>query len=82
MLKKTPSKVAQKNSNTLFFLTAWAAQMAQREEFMFQNVAYRPTVYKTGCRATTEPHRQKFKMTTDYWSGTQNVFGIFIKVCL
>ena len=56
--------------------------MTQTEEFMFQNVAYRPTVYKTGCRATTEPHRQKFKMTTDYWSGTQNVFGIFIKVCL
>ena len=56
--------------------------MAQREEFMFQNVAYSPTVYKTGIRATTEPHRQKFKMTTDYWSGTQNVFGIFIiKVC-
>ena len=24
------------------------AQMAQKEEFMFQNVAYRPTVYRTG----------------------------------
>ena len=35
-LKKTPSEVAQKNSNPLFFLTAWAAQT---EEFMFQNVA-------------------------------------------
>jgi hypothetical protein len=43
-LKKTPSKVAQKNSNSLFFLTAWAAQTAQIEEFVFQNVAYRPTV--------------------------------------
>ena len=47
-VEKTPSKVAQKNSNPLFFLTAWAAQTAQTEEFMFQNVAYRPTVYKTG----------------------------------
>ena len=47
-LKKPPSKVAQKNSNPLFFITAWAAQTAQTEEFMFQNVAYRPTVYKTG----------------------------------
>ena len=28
-----------------FFL---AAQTAQTEEFMFQNVAYRPTVYRTG----------------------------------
>ena len=25
-----------------------AAKMAQTEEFMFQNEAYRPTVYKTG----------------------------------
>ena len=47
-LKKPPSKVAQNNSNPLFFLTAWAAQMAQTEEFVLQNVAYRPTVYRTG----------------------------------
>ena len=44
-LKKTPSKVVQKHSN-IFFLLHWAAQT---EEFIFQNVAYRPTVYKTGC---------------------------------
>ena len=31
-----------------FFLTASTAQMAQTEELMFQNVAYRPTVYRTG----------------------------------
>ena len=47
-LKKSPSKVAQDNSNPLFSLTTWAAQTAQTEEFMFQNVAYRPTVYKLG----------------------------------
>ena len=47
-LKKPASKVAQKNSNPLFFLTAWAAQTAQTKEFMFQNVAYGPTVYWTG----------------------------------
>ena len=35
---------AQKNSNPLFFLTASSAQTTQTEEFMFQNVAYRPTV--------------------------------------
>jgi hypothetical protein len=28
----------------------WAAQTAQTEEFMFQNVAYRPVVYKTGVK--------------------------------
>ena len=47
-VKKTPSKVAQKNSYPLFFLTAWDTQAAKTEGFMFQNVAYRPTVYKTG----------------------------------
>ena len=50
-LKKPPSKLAQKNSNPLFFLTASSAQMAQTEEFMFQNLAYRPTVYRTGKNA-------------------------------
>ena len=38
---KCPQKVAQKNSNPFFFLLPWAAQTAQTEEFMFQNVAYR-----------------------------------------
>ena len=47
-LKKTTLKVVQNNLNPLFFLTAWATQTAQTEEFMLQNVAYRPTVYKTG----------------------------------
>ena len=47
-LKKTPSKVAHKNSNPLFILTVLTAQTAQTEEFMFQNVVYRPTVYRTG----------------------------------
>ena len=46
-LKKPPSIVAQNNSNPPFFLTAWAAQTAQTEEFMLQNVAYRTTVYRT-----------------------------------
>ena len=41
--KKTPSKVAQN-----YFLPI-ADQTAQTEEFMFQNVAYRPTVYRTGA---------------------------------
>ena len=26
-------------------------QTAQKEEFMFQNMAYKPTVYKTGAKA-------------------------------
>ena len=42
---KKPSKVAK---STFFSLVPWAAQTAQTEEFMFQNVAYRPTIYRTG----------------------------------
>ena len=38
-LKKPPSKVAQKISNPLLPLSAWAAQTAQTEGLMFQNVA-------------------------------------------
>ena len=40
--KNSTSKVAQINLNPLFFLTALTT-----EEFMFQNLAYRPIVYKT-----------------------------------
>ena len=46
--KKPPSKVTQNSSNLLFSLTALTAQTAQTEEFIFQNVAYWPTVYRTG----------------------------------
>ena len=45
-LKKTTLKsCSEKLKSTFFPLTASTAQMAQTEEFMFQNVAYRPTVY-------------------------------------
>ena len=42
-LKKTPSKVAQKKSNPLFFPYCPDCQTARTEKLMFQNVAYRPT---------------------------------------
>ena len=32
----------------IFSLQPWATKTAQTEEFMFQNVAYIPNVYKTG----------------------------------
>ena len=41
--------IKSSEKDTFFLLTAaWAAQTAQTEEFMFQIVAYRPTVYRTG----------------------------------
>ena len=48
ILQKPRSKVAQNSSNPLFFLTALTAHTVQTEEFLFQNVAYRLTVYRTG----------------------------------
>ena len=51
-LKKTTPKIA-KNTLIVFSLLPWAAQA---EEFMFQNVAYRATVYKT--RATRDKKKE------------------------
>ena len=48
--KKTLKSCTEKLKSTFFCLTAWAAKTAQTEEFMFQNVAYRPTVYRTGAK--------------------------------
>ena len=50
--KNHPQKLLRKTQIHFFSLLPWAAQMAQREEFMFQNVTYRPTVYKTGVYMT------------------------------
>ena len=46
--KNHPQKLLRKTQIHFFPLTASTAQMAQTEEFMFQNVAYWPTVYRTG----------------------------------
>ena len=36
--------------NPLFLLTAISAQKIQTEKVMFQNVEYRPTLYRTGSK--------------------------------
>ena len=46
--KATLKSCSEKLKSTFFSLLPWAAQTAQTEEFMFQIVAYRPTVYITG----------------------------------
>ena len=46
-LKKNTLKSCSEILNLFFALLPWSAQTAQIEEFVFQNVAYRPTVYKT-----------------------------------
>ena len=45
-----PEKLLRKPQIHFFSLLPWAAQTAQTEEFMFQIVAYRPTVYRTGVK--------------------------------
>ena len=44
-VEKNTLKSCSEKLKYTFFLTASTAQI---EEFMFQNVAYRPTVYRTG----------------------------------
>ena len=46
--KNHPQKLLRIPQIHFFSLTALTAQTAQTEEFMVQNVAYWPTVYKTG----------------------------------
>ena len=49
-----PQKVEKNHPQKLLripqIFTALTAQTAQTEEFMFQNVAFRPTVYRTGTQ--------------------------------
>ena len=45
---KYTQKLLRKSHTHFFPLTAWAAQTVQTEKFMIQNVAYKPTVYRTG----------------------------------
>ena len=59
--KRTPSEVDMKY---FFSLLSQASQTAQTEEFMFQIVAFRPTVYRTGaesvkCKAN-KTEKQRF----------------------
>ena len=47
-LKKNPQKLLRKTQIHFFSLLPWDSQAAQTEKFMFQNVAYAPTLYRIG----------------------------------
>ena len=64
-VEETPSKVAQKYS--VFFSSIFMSWAAQRKEFMSQNVAYRPIVYKTG--AWWNPESEKIKRSEEEVTG-------------
>ena len=54
-------KTTLKNcSEILNFVSPWAAKMAPKDEFIFQNVAYRPTVYKTGEKVLLHQHTRGY----------------------
>ena len=62
--KTTLKSCSEKLKSTFFPLTASTAQMAQTEKFMFQNMAYRPTVYRTGVVMDFLPQVNCTKMYT------------------
>ena len=49
-----------------FFLTALTAQTAQTEEFLFQNVAYGLTVYRTGAKTISIQKKFPIKLMTSF----------------
>ena len=62
--KTHPQKLLRKTQIHFFFLTALTVQTTQTEEFMFQNVAYRPTVYRTGPSGILEEFWLQFVFST------------------
>ena len=57
--KNQPQKLVRKTQIHFFRLTASTAQMAQTEEFIFHNVAYRPIVYRTGIITGVRPKDER-----------------------
>ena len=51
--------------------------MAQTEEFMFQNVAYRPTVYKTGIKPIHLLDQENFELVQQ-----RICFCACLKICV
>ena len=81
-VEKYHSKVGKQYSKVIFFvLLPWTVQAAQTEEFMIQNVAYRPTVYKTGtitAQSHTHTHQEnKFGST---FMANIDLYGILMNV--
>ena len=59
-LEKTLSKLAKKYLNWLFFLYCpELPKRSKQQELMFQNVAYRPTVNKTGIFPVEKSREQR-----------------------
>ena len=66
--KPSPQRLIR---NTLTLSRPWAAQTTQREEFIFQNVAYKPTVYKTGSwvlKMYFDTQAVNFTFFTCFWT--------------
>ena len=58
--KKVEKTTLKNCSEILNFVSPWAAKTAPKEEFIFQNVAYRPTLYKTGEKVLLHQHTRGY----------------------
>ena len=65
---------------TEIFLSALTAQTARTEEFMFQNVAYWPTVYRTGIANKRNPDPIFFFISRILWNILLKIHEIIDKV--
>ena len=65
-MKKPAQKVAYLSRNLvvseIFHLLPTYCPTAQMAEFMFQNVVYRATVYRTGCNTIMPCHYRAYKL--------------------
>jgi hypothetical protein len=65
-MKKPPQKVAYLSRNSvvseIFYLLPTYCPTAQMAEFMFQNVVYRATVYRTGVKVIKNGKILTFKV--------------------
>ena len=77
---KNHPKSCLETLKSTFFLNAWATQTAQTEEFMFQNVAYKPTAYKTGV-CLSKPFLWGINLTRKIGKSDLLMIYLFFRSC-
>ena len=86
VLFKKFEKTTHKSCSELLFFSPIAAQTAQTEEFMFKNVAYRPTVYRTGWHRPDNDmsmyFRHQISKITMIKESSFNNNPLFLNICL
>ena len=70
---KSTLKICSEFLKSTFFLTALTAQIDQTEEFLYQNVAYWLTVYKTGSEGVNSIENSDLNLASVCWVETSFV---------